>query len=104
VVAELRKLTGGADLYSRLVELFRSGSAEALVQLHAALGAASFQSARAVCHRLKSSAANVGAVAFSRHVAALEQLCAAADAARAQDLLGALQAAHSGLMTELAGC
>jgi HPt (histidine-containing phosphotransfer) domain-containing protein len=102
VVAELRKLSGGADLYSRLVELFRSGSSEALTQLHAALGASSFQTARAVCHRLKSSAANVGAVAFSRQVALLEQLCVAADITRAQDLLGELQAAHSGLMTELA--
>jgi HPt (histidine-containing phosphotransfer) domain-containing protein len=101
VVAELRKLAGGVDLYSRLVELFRSGSSDALTQLHAALGASAFQTARAVCHRLKSSAANVGALAFSRQVALLEQLCAAADITRALDLLGELQAAHVRLMKEL---
>ncbi len=101
VVAELRKLSGGAALYSRLVELFRSGSSDALTQLHTALGVSAFQTACALCHKLKSSAANVGAMAFSRQVALLEHLCAAADGNRALDLLGELQAAHAGLMTEL---
>ena len=65
VVAEIRGV-GTVDLYSRLVELFRTGSSEALAQLRAALAVSAFQPARAVCHRLKSSAANVGALDFNR--------------------------------------
>jgi len=101
VVAEIRGV-GSADLYSRLVDLFRTGSAEALAQLRAALETSAFQPARAVCHRLKSSAANVGALAFSREVGLLEQQCVAGDLGRARALLEGLQAAHSGLMRQLA--
>ncbi len=101
VVAEIRGV-GTVDLYSRLVELFRTGSSEALAQLRAALAVSAFQPARAVCHRLKSSAANVGALAFSRQVGLLEQRCVEGDLARAQDLLEGLQGAHSGLMRQLA--
>ena len=100
VVAEIRGV-GSADLYSRLVELFKTGSSEALAQLRAALATSAFHPARAVCHRLKSSAANVGALAFSRQVGLLEQLCVAGDLDRARALLEGLQAAHSGLITQL---
>jgi HPt (histidine-containing phosphotransfer) domain-containing protein len=102
VVAELRRVSGSAKLYSRLVDLFRTGSSDALAQLRSALSGPGFQPARAVCHKLKSSAANVGALAFSRQVALLEQRCAEEDLTRARELLEGLQAAHSGLMTELA--
>ena len=100
VVAEIRGV-GSADLYPRLVELFKTGSSEALAQLRAALATSDFHPARAVCHRLKSSAANVGALAFSRQVGLLEQLCVAGDLDRARALLEGLQAAHSGLITQL---
>jgi HPt (histidine-containing phosphotransfer) domain-containing protein len=102
VVAELGRVSGSAKLYSRLVDLFRTGSSEALAQLRSALSGSAFQPARAVCHKLKSSAANVGAVEFSRQVALLEQRCTEEDLTRARELLEGLQAAHSGLMTELA--
>lgn len=102
VVAELGRVSGSARLYSRLVDLFRTGSSEALAQLHAALSGSGFQPARAVCHKLKSSAANVGALAFSRQVALLEQRCVEEDLTLARELLESLQAAHSRLMTELA--
>lgn len=102
VVAELGRVSGSAKLYGRLVDLFRTGSSEALAQLHSALSGSGFQPARAVCHKLKSSAANVGALAFSRQVALLEQRCVEEDLPLARELLESLQAAHSGLMTELA--
>ena len=102
MVAELGRVSGSAKLYGRLVDLFRTGSSEALAQLHSALSGSGFQPARAVCHKLKSSAANVGALAFSRQVALLEQRCVEEDLPLARELLESLQAAHSGLMTELA--
>jgi HPt (histidine-containing phosphotransfer) domain-containing protein len=103
VVAELRRISapGSADLSTRLVSLFRSGSVDALRQLQASLEASAFQAARAICHRLKSSAANVGALEFSRHVAQLERSCVGGDLARATRLLEGLQAAHASLVAEL---
>ncbi len=103
VVAELRRVPtrGSVDLYSRLVELFGPGSADALVQLRAALEASSTGPAGAICHRLKSSAANVGALAFAQRVDQLERLCVAGDAARALELLEELQAAQPALIAEL---
>lgn len=102
VVTELGRVSGSAKLYSRLVDLFRTGSSEGMEQLRSALSASAFQPARAVCHKLKSSAANVGALAFSRQVALLEERCAEEDLTRARELLEDLLAAHPGLMSELA--
>jgi two-component system sensor histidine kinase/response regulator len=92
---------GRADLYSKLVELFRTGSSEALIQLDAALGVGDLAAARAICHKLKSSAANVGAMAFSQDVRQLEQRCSAGDKAGAKKLYERLQAAHPALIGEL---
>jgi len=101
IVAELSRVSGSTNLYSRLVALFHTGSADALAQLTSALEASALPPARSVCHKLKSSAANVGAMAFSRQLALLEQRCVAGDLHQARELLAGLQAAHSGLMTEL---
>lgn len=104
VVAELRAVSarGSSDLYGRLVELFRASSVDALQHLRTSLQGSAFQSARAVCHRLKSSAANVGALEFSRHVGQLERACLEGDLARGRDLLQQLQAAHLPLLAALA--
>lgn len=101
IVAELGRVSGAANLYARLVALFRTGSADALAQLSSALEASALQPARAVCHKLKSSAANVGAMAFSRQVALLERQCVDGDITQARELFAGLQAAHSDLMSEL---
>jgi two-component system sensor histidine kinase/response regulator len=103
VVAGLRRIPsrGSADLYSRLVELFETGSADALAQLRAALEASSCVAASAICHKLKSSAANVGALAFAQRVGQLEELCFEADITRALELLEGLQAAQPALIVEL---
>jgi CheY-like chemotaxis protein len=102
-VASLRRLRGDerTDLYSKLVDLFQAGSAQALAQLAATLDAADLIAAAAVCHKFASSAANVGASAFARDVRELERLCAAGEAQRARELYERLAAAHPLLIEEL---
>jgi CheY-like chemotaxis protein/HPt (histidine-containing phosphotransfer) domain-containing protein len=102
-VAGLRNLRAGAhvDLYSKLVDLFRTGSTEAIAQLRSALEADDFKGAMGVCHKLASSAANVGALAFARDVRRLEKICDEGDEARAQRLCERLTAAHPALLAEL---
>jgi signal transduction histidine kinase/CheY-like chemotaxis protein/HPt (histidine-containing phosphotransfer) domain-containing protein len=102
-VARLRRLRGPdeADLYARVVELFRTGSADAFAQLRAALEGADLPAAAAICHRLAASAGNVGALSFARDLRALEQLCRAGQAREARPLYERLAAAHPGLIAEL---
>jgi signal transduction histidine kinase/ligand-binding sensor domain-containing protein/CheY-like chemotaxis protein/HPt (histidine-containing phosphotransfer) domain-containing protein len=102
-VAGLRNLRAGAnaDLYSKLVDLFRAGSTDAIAQLESALEADDLKGASAVCHKLASSAANVGALAFARDVRRLEKICDEGDKARAQRLCERLAAAHPALLAEL---
>ncbi|MGH8293935.1 MAG: two-component regulator propeller domain-containing protein [Steroidobacteraceae bacterium] len=92
---------GRTPLYSRLVELFRTGSSAALGELQMALAGGDLTAARATCHKLKSSAANVGAIAFSEDVRRLEQLCAAADSAGAWSAFERLRSAHPALISQL---
>ena len=92
---------GRTPLYSRLVELFRAGSSAALGELQAALTSGDLTAARATCHKLKSSAANVGAMAFSQDVRRLEQLCAAGDSAGAWSAFERMRSAHPALISEL---
>jgi HPt (histidine-containing phosphotransfer) domain-containing protein len=102
-VARLRNLRGGrhVDLYSKLVDLFQTGSSDSLTQLQAALEAGNLKAAGAVCHKLASSAANVGALSFAKDVRQLEMLCTAGDAVRAQSLYERLRAAQPALIEEL---
>jgi HPt (histidine-containing phosphotransfer) domain-containing protein len=102
-VAGLRNLraSGHADLYSKLVDLFRTGSTGAIVQLKSALEADDLGGASGVCHKLASSAANVGALAFARDVRRLEKICDEGDKPRAQRLCHRLAAAHPALLAEL---
>jgi HPt (histidine-containing phosphotransfer) domain-containing protein len=104
VVAELRRLParGSANLFMKLVSLFDISSTEALAQLQTALQMSAAGQAAAICHKLKSIAGNIGAVAFAREVARIERHCVEGDLARARDLLAGLQAAHPTLIAELA--
>ena len=104
VVTELRSLParGSANLFVKLVGLFQASSAESLSQLQAALQMSAAGQAGAICHRLKSSAGNIGAVAFAQEVGRIERLCVEGDLARARELLAGLQAAHPTLLAELA--
>ena len=94
---------GRTNLYARLAELFRAGSAKALSELQSTLRGGDLAAARAICHKLKSSAANVGAMAFSEDVRRLEQLCAAGDATAAWSVFERLHSAHPALIAEMAG-
>ena len=103
-VASVRNLRPGkqVDLYSKLVDLFRVGSLTSMTQLREALANNDCQRADAICHKLASSAANVGALAFARDVRRLGQLMStSADAAAAAKLHQALQAAHPALLEQL---
>jgi len=102
-VERLRNLRSGgqSDLYQRLIELFDSGSARALLELRAALDAGQLPQAAAICHRLASSAANVGALAFAHQVRELERSCKANDSGGAQGLYQRLCAVHPQLLGAL---
>jgi HPt (histidine-containing phosphotransfer) domain-containing protein len=54
-----------------------------------------------VCHKLASSAANVGALAFARYVRQLEKSCEERQAVRAARLFATIRAAHPALLEEL---
>jgi signal transduction histidine kinase/ligand-binding sensor domain-containing protein/CheY-like chemotaxis protein/HPt (histidine-containing phosphotransfer) domain-containing protein len=94
---------GRPNLYARLVELFRVGSTTALGELEVAIRGGNLTAARATCHKLKSSAANVGAIAFSEDVRRLEQVCAGGDATAAWSAFERLRSAHPALIAELMG-
>jgi signal transduction histidine kinase/ligand-binding sensor domain-containing protein/CheY-like chemotaxis protein len=102
-VTKLRNLRAGkhADLYSRLVDLFRMGSSTSMSELRRALAGGDFDAASNVCHKLASSAANVGALAFAQDVRLLGQMCKAGDGERAGELHDRLEAAHPVLLEEL---
>jgi signal transduction histidine kinase/ligand-binding sensor domain-containing protein/CheY-like chemotaxis protein/HPt (histidine-containing phosphotransfer) domain-containing protein len=102
-VAGLRRLRGAGhpDLYSKLVELFEMSSSQSLSQLSAALDSGDLSAAAGVCHKLASSAANVGASAFARDVRTLERLCASGEAREARVLHQRLAAAYPALIAEL---
>jgi HPt (histidine-containing phosphotransfer) domain-containing protein len=88
-------------LYGRLVALFESSSRSVMLQLAAALEAGDLAKAADICHRLKSSSANVGASAFAAALRELESRCRAADAAAALRLYRQLEDAHPSLLEAL---
>jgi HPt (histidine-containing phosphotransfer) domain-containing protein len=104
-VAGLRGLasSGSGDLYSRLVDLFRSNSPADLIRLSGALTAGDLSAAAKICHKLKSSAANVGALAFANAVAELESVCVARKVQEARQLYEALAMVHPQLLLNLQG-
>ena len=93
--------SGQSDLYSKLVALFRPVSSKALDQLRSALAADDLETASALCHRLSSSAANVGALAFAQNLRQLEKACQERDRTRAGRLYDMVRAAHPALIDEL---
>jgi signal transduction histidine kinase/ligand-binding sensor domain-containing protein/CheY-like chemotaxis protein/HPt (histidine-containing phosphotransfer) domain-containing protein len=102
-VSSLRNLRPGkhVDLYSKLVDLFRVSSSKSLAELRAALVINDFKTAGAICHKLASSAANVGALVFAKDVRLLGQMCIAGDVVAARQLHDGLETAHPALLEEL---
>jgi HPt (histidine-containing phosphotransfer) domain-containing protein len=102
-VAGLRDLGGtSGDLYSKLVGLFATGSAESLVALELALTRSEPSVAAALCHKFKASAANVGALAFSRELSQMESACEAGNVEAAYRSFARLRSAYPPLLAELA--
>ncbi len=104
-VTVLRQLPAGrqVDLYSKLVELFRTSSAQSLSELEAAIAKDDLATAAAVCHKMASAAANVGALAYSQQVRKLERHCLAGERVLARELGRELRAAHAPLLETLQG-
>jgi CheY-like chemotaxis protein/HPt (histidine-containing phosphotransfer) domain-containing protein len=102
-VSTLRNLRAGkhADLYLKLVDLFRVGSAKSLTELRSALAAGDLKTAGSVCHKLAASAANVGALVFAKEVRRLGNMCSEGNLAGAEEVNGGLEAAHPRLMEAL---
>jgi signal transduction histidine kinase/ligand-binding sensor domain-containing protein/CheY-like chemotaxis protein/HPt (histidine-containing phosphotransfer) domain-containing protein len=102
-VAALRRLGTAkhADLYSKLVELFRTSSTQCLAELRAALESDDLGAAAAACHKLASAAANVGALAYAEKTREVEQQCRAGEAAQVREGSDALFAAHTSLLATL---
>ncbi len=94
--------TGGPQaLYNRLAALFESSSQPVMAQLDAALKGNDFAQAAGLCHRLKSSSANVGAMAFAAGLRELEQHCRERNMAGAMELHAKLVAAYVHLLAGL---
>ncbi|MBL8270687.1 hybrid sensor histidine kinase/response regulator [Steroidobacter sp.] len=104
-VASLRKLRAGGhtDLYSKLVDLFRTGSVESLAQLCEAMTAKDLAAAASICHKLASSASNVGALAYGKELRRLEQLCVAGEYEQAVAVHESIKGAHAPLLDALLG-
>jgi signal transduction histidine kinase/CheY-like chemotaxis protein/HPt (histidine-containing phosphotransfer) domain-containing protein/sugar lactone lactonase YvrE len=104
-VAALRELGAGrpADLYAKLVRLFGSSSTHALHELETALGRDDLPAAAAVCHKLASAAANVGARAYAERVKDLERHALAGEQPLARAICDELFAAHVPLLEALQG-
>jgi len=102
-VAALQQLGAGkqAGLYSKLVALFASSSTQALGELKAALDRDDLPAAAAVCHKLASAAANVGALVFAQRVKELERRALADERAQANELCDELCAEHAPLLEAL---
>jgi CheY-like chemotaxis protein len=102
-VAALLELGVGkqADLYSKLVGLFSSSSTHSLGELEAAIERDDLPLAAAVCHKLASAAANVGALAYAQRVKELERHALAGERASARGLCEELCAAHVPLLDAL---
>lgn len=102
-IVQLRKLKipGEPDLFAKLAGLFRATSLEAIATLADAFKCADLKKAATICHKLKSSTANIGALVFSREVRRLESLCLNAEGEAAQELFCELKIAHAMLLENL---
>jgi HPt (histidine-containing phosphotransfer) domain-containing protein len=102
-VAALQQLGAGkqADFYARLVGLFGSSSTQALGELKAALQNDDLRAAAAVCHKLASAAANVGALAYAKRIKELERHALAGERDPARVACDELCAAHLPLLEAL---
>lgn len=88
-----RLLGGNRELMRKFAGRFVDTTAEALVEIDSALGAADLEQLRHLGHRTRSAALAVGASAMAESCQQLEQL--AGDAAAAARVVADLQAAFA---------
>ncbi len=102
-VAQIANLSSSrqSDLFSRLVRLYEQSAAERLAELATAITANDGVRGAAVCHKLKSASANVGALAFANVVRQTEAYCLAGEVAHATRLHQSLTEALPDLLANL---
>ena len=93
VIADLRQLSDstGGDLLRSLVGQFATNTAEGLATMRNVVIAGEMGQVAAVAHGIKGSSGNVGARTMAEMCAALESAAKEGNAARASDLLDALE-------------
>jgi signal transduction histidine kinase/ligand-binding sensor domain-containing protein/CheY-like chemotaxis protein/HPt (histidine-containing phosphotransfer) domain-containing protein len=93
MIAGIRSISrpGQASLFARLVEIFSASAPRQLSELHAALERGDLPAAAAVCHALKGSAGNVGAVTMAHTAGELRLACTAGDQAAINSLVAQLE-------------
>jgi CheY-like chemotaxis protein len=102
-IQALNRMGSGGGLHARLVGIFEQSSRSLMDRLDTALSGQDLPQAADICHTLKSSSANVGAVAFAAKVRELEQHCRGGDAVHAAAEHRELAAAYEPLLAALQG-
>jgi signal transduction histidine kinase/ligand-binding sensor domain-containing protein/CheY-like chemotaxis protein len=100
VIDALRTIGRGdqRDLFNHLIGIFRRSSTLALQEIGRSLSAHDYEAVRSTCHKMKSGAANVGALGFADLMEELERACADRDGERACGLHKLLLVNHAPLL------
>jgi signal transduction histidine kinase/DNA-binding response OmpR family regulator len=104
VLEQLRKVVtnGKPELLERVVKLYLTESPKLIQKMKQAAGAADTGAIASSAHSLKSSSANVGAMALSRYCADIEACARRAQTEEARRLLERIEAEHGSVQTALA--
>jgi two-component system, sensor histidine kinase and response regulator len=104
VLDQLRKVVtnGKPELLTRVVQLYLTESPKLVQKMKQAAGAADASAIASTAHSLKSSSANVGAMALSRYCADIEACARRADTDEARRILPRIESEHGSVQTALA--
>jgi two-component system sensor histidine kinase/response regulator len=104
VLEQLRKVitNGKPELLTRVVKLYLTESPKLIQRLKQAAGAADAPAIANSAHSLKSSSANVGAMALSRYCADIEASARRADTDEARRILARIESEHDSVQHALA--
>lgn len=104
VLDQLRKVVtnGKPELLTRVVKLYLTESPKLVQKMKQATGAADASAIASSAHSLKSSSANVGAMALSRYCADIEACARRADTDEARRILPRIESEHGSVQTALA--
>jgi two-component system, sensor histidine kinase and response regulator len=93
---------GKPELLTRVIKLYLTESPKLVQRLKQAAGASSAPEMASAAHSLKSSSANVGAKALSRHCEELEAAARRADVEEARRILAKVEKEHGSVQSALA--